>query len=61
MVSSLMIFTLFAALGVGIVLWLWHMRKPENRHPMADQPDRNIKEVANEREQDMSTLERRDP
>ena len=54
MISTLMIFTLFAGLGLGIVLWLWHMRKPQNRHPMKDQPDRNIKAVADQGEQDLS-------
>ena len=53
MVSSLMIFTLFAGLGLGIILWLWQMRKSQNRHPMKDQSDRNIKAVADAHEQDL--------
>ena len=59
MVSSLMIFTLFAALGLGIVLWVWHMRKPQNRHPMENQPDRNIKKAADEAEQSDIMLHRK--
>ena len=53
MVSSLMIFTLFAGLGIGIALWVWHMRKPQNRHPMKDQPHRNYDQMIAETPQDM--------
>ena len=52
MISTLMIFTLVAALGVGIFLWTRHMRKPENRHPMAGERERNIEEIRSEASED---------
>ena len=52
MVSTLMIFTLLAALVVGIFLWGRHMRKPENRHPMEGQPERNIGDIRNDASED---------
>lgn len=48
MVSSLMIFTLFTALAVGIGLSAWHVRKPENRHPMKDRAYPNIDQIISE-------------
>lgn len=47
-IPTLMIFTLIAALGIGIFLYLRHMRKPENRHPMQGQRERNIEEIREE-------------
>jgi hypothetical protein len=47
-IPTLMIVTLVAALAIGIVLYLRHMRKPENRHPMRGQRERNIGEIKDE-------------
>ncbi len=47
-ISTLMIFTLVAAAAVGVFLWLRHMRKPENRHPMRGQRERTIDEIRDE-------------
>ena len=47
-IPTLMIGTLVAALAIGIVLYLRHMRKPENRHPMDGERERNIDEIRDE-------------
>ena len=44
-ISVLMIFTLIAALAIGIGLLAHFMRKRSNRHPMEGQPERNIAEI----------------
>lgn len=41
-ISALMFGTLVIAAVIGLVLWLRHMRKPENRHPMKGVPERNV-------------------
>jgi hypothetical protein len=40
--------TLGVALIIAIILWLRFMRKPENRHPMDGQRERNIDEMRHE-------------
>ena len=47
-IPALMIFTLVAAALIGVFLWMRHMRKPENRHPMDGQRERNIDEIRDE-------------
>lgn len=44
-IPTLMIFTLLAALGIGIFLYVRFMRKPGNRHPMDGVRERNIDEI----------------
>ena len=48
MLATLMIGTLIAAAAVGLFLYLRHMRKPENRHPMEGERERNIGQVIDE-------------
>jgi membrane protein implicated in regulation of membrane protease activity len=40
--------TLAIALIIAIVLWLRFMRKPENRHPMDGERERNIGQIRDE-------------
>jgi hypothetical protein len=40
--------TLTVALVLAIILWLRFMRKPQNRHPMDGQRERNIEEIRDE-------------
>lgn len=44
-ISVLMIGTLLIALVIGIVLWTRFMAKPQNRHPMEGERERNIEEI----------------
>jgi hypothetical protein len=41
-VPWLMFMTLGVVAVIAVVLLVWHLRKPSNRHPMDDQPDKNI-------------------
>lgn len=47
-ISLLMFGTLIVVVIVGVVLLLRHLRKPENRHPMAGERERNIDEIRRE-------------
>lgn len=51
MTSALGFGTLIIGLIVAIVLLLRFLRKPENRHPMEGQRERNIQEIRDEAEQ----------
>lgn len=44
-VPTLMFLTLGIVLAIGIVVFWRFMRKPANRHPMANQRERNIDEI----------------
>lgn len=44
-VPTLMFVTLGIVLLIGIVLLVRFMRKPQNRHPMENQRERNIGEI----------------
>lgn len=44
-ISALMFATIAVALVIGVVLLLRHLRKPQNRHPMEGQRERNIDEI----------------
>ena len=48
MISTLMIATIVVALAIGLFLYGRHMRKPENRHPMEGERERNIAEIRDE-------------
>lgn len=41
-VPWLMFMTLGVVFVVVVALLIWHLRKPSNRHPMEDQPEKNI-------------------
>ena len=45
MTSALGFGTLILALIIAVVLLLRFLRKPENRHPMDGQPERNIQQI----------------
>lgn len=45
MTSTLGFGTLVLALIIAVVLLLRFLRKPENRHPMDGQPERNIEQI----------------
>lgn len=47
-IALLMFGTLGAVVIIGAILFLRHMRKPENRHPMAGERERNIDEIRRE-------------
>lgn len=53
MTSALGFGTLFIALLIAVVLWMRFMRKPENRHPMRGQEERNIEEIREDAERNM--------
>jgi hypothetical protein len=42
--------TLILALVVAVVVLLRFLRKPENRHPMDGQPERNIQQIREDAE-----------
>ena len=48
LVPTLMLFTLIAALVIGIVLFLRFRRKRANRHPMEGQQERNVGQAIDE-------------
>lgn len=50
MTSALGFGTLILALIIAVVLLLRFLRKPENRHPMDGQPERNIGQIRDEAE-----------
>jgi hypothetical protein len=45
LVPSLMLFTLIAVAIIAVILLLRFMRKPQNRHPLEGERERNIGEV----------------
>jgi hypothetical protein len=45
LVPSLMLFTLIAVAIIAVVLLLRFMRRPQNRHPMEGERERNIGEA----------------
>lgn len=49
LVPTLMLFTLIAALVIGVVLLLRFRRKRANRHPLAGQQERNVAQAIDER------------
>ena len=48
--SALGFGTLILALIIAVVVLLRFLRKPENRHPMDGQPERNIQQIREEAE-----------
>lgn len=48
--SALGFGTLILALIIAVVVLLRFLRKPENRHPMDGQPERNIQQIRNDAE-----------
>lgn len=44
-ITVLMLGTLLIALVIAAVLWTKFMAKPQNRHPMDGQRERNIDEI----------------
>ena len=42
--------TLILALIIAVVILLRFLRKPENRHPMDGQPERNIQQIREDAE-----------
>jgi hypothetical protein len=50
MTSALGFGTLIIALIIAVVLLLRFLRKPENRHPMDGQPERNIDQIRDDAE-----------
>lgn len=50
MTSALGFGTLAVALIIAVVLLLRFLRKPENRHPMDDQLERNIQQIRDDAE-----------
>lgn len=50
MTSLLGFGTLILALVVAVVVLLRFLRKPENRHPMDGQPERNIQQIREDAE-----------
>ena len=50
MTSALGFGTLIIALIIAVVLLLRFLRKPENRHPMDGQPERNIEQIRDDAE-----------
>ena len=53
MTSALGFGTLIVALIIAVVLLLRFLRKPENRHPMDGQPERNIQQIRDDAERDL--------
>ena len=54
MTSALGFGTLIIALIIAVVLLLRFLRKPENRHPMDGQPERNIQQIREDAERDLN-------
>lgn len=50
MTSALGLGTLILALIIAVVILLRFLRKPENRHPMDGQPERNIQQIRDDAE-----------
>ena len=50
MTSLLGFGTLILALIIAVVILLRFLRKPENRHPMDGQPERNIQQIREDAE-----------
>jgi hypothetical protein len=50
MTSALGFGTLILALIIAVVVLLRFLRKPENRHPMDGQPERNIEQIREDAE-----------
>lgn len=50
MTSALGFGTLIIALIIAVILLLRFLRKPENRHPMEGQPERNIQQIREDAE-----------
>ncbi|MFN3620763.1 hypothetical protein [Sphingorhabdus sp.] len=50
MTSALGFGTLIIALIIAVILLLRFLRKPENRHPMDGQPERNIQQIRDDAE-----------
>ena len=50
MTSALGLGTLILALIIAVVILLHFLRKPENRHPMDGQPERNIQQIRDDAE-----------
>ena len=50
MTSALGLGTLILALIIVVVILLRFLRKPENRHPMDGQPERNIQQIRDDAE-----------
>ncbi|MBL0922986.1 MAG: hypothetical protein IBJ12_00780 [Sphingomonadaceae bacterium] len=46
--------TLIVALLIAVILWVRFMRKPQNRHPMRGERERNIEEIRQEAGEDES-------
>lgn len=53
MTSTLGFGTLIVGLLIAVVIWVRFMRKPENRHPMRGQEERNIGEIREDAERNM--------
>lgn len=41
-IPSLMFMTLGIVVVIAATVLIWFLRRPSNRHPMEDQPDRNV-------------------
>jgi hypothetical protein len=50
MTSALGFGTLILALIIAVVILLRFLRKPENKHPMDGQPERNIQQIRDDAE-----------
>lgn len=50
MTSALGFGTLILALIIAVIFLLRFLRKPENRHPMDGQPERNIQQIRDDAE-----------
>jgi hypothetical protein len=48
MTSLLGFGTLAVALMIAVIMWVRFMRKPQNRHPMQGERERNIEEIREE-------------
>jgi hypothetical protein len=53
--------TLAVGLVIAIIIWLRFMRKPQNRHPMKGQRDRNIGEIRRESDRPVDQKADRSP
>lgn len=52
--SALGFGTLILALIIAVVVLLRFLRKPENRHPMDGQPERNIQQIREDAERGLN-------